>query len=228
MKRMLAISDIHGELAKLTALLQEANYDPEADQLILVGDYIDRGPNAREVLDKVMELQQGGAIVLRGNHEEMLVRAWEKREAEFWQKWTKINGGDQTLRSYQVDPNAMFADVTEEQAAIIQKHVDYIKSMPVYYETDQYIFVHGGVHPTTPPAETDPYVLVWIRDEFHHGYNGEKPVIFGHTPTERFHGEGVFEVYFGANNIIGIDGGAVYGGRLNCLELPSRSIYFVE
>lgn len=70
---------------------------------------------------------------------------------------------------------------------------------------------------------------MWIRDEFHNGYKGEKTVIFGHTETKTLHGDTEnCNVYFGNNRIIGIDGGAVYGGQLNCLELPSRKVYSVK
>jgi len=64
---------------------------------------------------------------------------------------------------------------------------------------------------------------------FHHKYNGEKTVIFGHTETKTLHCEDDnCNVYFGKNHIIGIDGGAVYGGQLNCLELPNRKVYSVN
>lgn len=75
MKRFLLISDIHGELNLFEELLEKASYHAEEDQLVLVGDYVDRGPNSRGVLNKVMKLKSKGAIVLRGNHDEMLVNA---------------------------------------------------------------------------------------------------------------------------------------------------------
>lgn len=96
-------------------------------------------------------------------------------------------------------------------------HLLFIKTLDYYYETDEYIFVHAGVYPETPIQETEPSILVWIRDQFHQGYHGEKNVVFEHTPTGNFHGKGNHGVYYGENNIIGIDGGAVYGGNLNCL-----------
>ena len=73
-------------------------------------------------------------------------------------------------------------------------------------------------------SESEPYTLMWIRNEFHNGYSGEKVIVFGHTETKTLHGSEDCGVYFGSNRIIGIDGGAVYGGQLNCLELPSKSI----
>jgi len=234
MKRYLVISDIHGELAKLEELLRLAAYNPEEDRLILLGDYVDRGPDAKGVLEKVIRLKEQGAIVLKGNHEDMMVKAMNG-DQHIWNRWTKVNGGEQTLNSYGITLPLEPAEVGGEEAMLglgacadLDQHVEFIAGLAVYYETEEYIFVHGGVHPSTPLAETDPYLLLWIRDEFHNGYAGEKPVIFGHTSTDTFHGTGKYDVYFGSNHIIGIDGGAVYGGRLNCLELPSRKVYYVE
>lgn len=76
---------------------------------------------------------------------------------------------------------------------------------------------------------TDPHVLVWIREAFYKRYQGEKTVIFGHTRTTKLHqGEDNNAIFFGDNNIIGIDGGAVYGGQINCLELPSQKEFSVR
>ncbi|MED4750293.1 metallophosphoesterase family protein [Brevibacillus choshinensis] len=224
MERILVISDIHGELEKWESLMEKVNYNPEKDQLILLGDYVDRGPASRGVLEKVMELHATGAIVLMGNHDHMMIKSFEQ-DPVFIERWFR-NGAQKTLVSYghaaaeqEVGPESL--DLTP----VLEQHISFLRGLDCYYETDDYIFVHGGVHPTTPLPETDPYTLMWIRDEFHKGYKGEKTVVFGHTPTENFHGKN--DVYFGENNIIGIDGGAVFGGQLNCLELPSKKVYSV-
>lgn len=220
MRRVLVISDIHGELEKFNQLLQEVKYDMQADQLILLGDYVDRGPDSCGVLNKVMELKEQGAIVLRGNHDDMMLAAAEG-EPKAWERWMK-NGAVETLHSYEPEIDEWRIPETDT----FKKHVEFIKGLDYYYELDQYIFVHGGVHPETPLNKTDPYVFVWIRDEFHHGYRGDKTVIFGHTRTARLHSDKENNnVYFGKNNIIGIDGGAVYGGQLNCLDLTNKITY---
>lgn len=225
MKRILAISDIHGELEKWESLMKIVNYDPNQDQLILLGDYVDRGPASKEVLEKVLQLQAEGAIVLMGNHDHMMVKSFEQ-DPVFIERWFR-NGAKQTLSSYAhaAAETASGAPDSLEITPLLETHLTFLAGLKCYYETDEYIFVHGGVHPTTPLAKTDPYLLMWIRDEFHHGYKGEKTVVFGHTPTENLHGK--HDVYFGENKIIGIDGGAVFGGQLHCLELPSRKVYSV-
>lgn len=73
---MLAISDIHGDLDKFERLLELVNYNDQEDQLLLLGDYVDRGPHSRAVLDRVIELRNKGAIALIGNHEKMMLEAF--------------------------------------------------------------------------------------------------------------------------------------------------------
>lgn len=222
MKRLLAISDIHGELELFNELLEKIGYDAAVDQLVLLGDYVDRGPDSKQVLERVIALKKQGAIVLRGNHDQMMLEAAaEKPGAK--ENWVR-NGGLATLHSY--DPS--IKNTTLSVSEIFGEHVEFIKTMDYYYETGDYIFVHAGVQPGVPPHETDPYLLLWIRQEFHQGYSGNKTVIFGHTPTFVLRGTENYDVYFGDNRIIGIDGGAVYGGQLNCLELPSRKVYSVK
>jgi len=80
MKRTLVMSDIHGELEMFERLLSDVKYDPDQDQLILLGDYVDRGPNSRKVLDKVIELKAEGALVLKGNHEDLMIKALTTNE----------------------------------------------------------------------------------------------------------------------------------------------------
>lgn len=222
MKRTLVISDIHGELELFEELLRKVEYAPAEDQLILLGDYVDRGPNSKGVLERVIELRKEGAIVLRGNHDQMMLAAvnGEPGAKERWER----NGAIPTLQSY--DPS--IEGMTFPAADAFWAHVEFIKQTDYYYETEDFIFVHGGVKPGLPVEGTDPYVLMWIREEFHEGYRGEKTVVFGHTPANMLRGTDDHDIFFGANRIIGIDGGAVFGGQLNCLELPSRKGYFME
>ncbi|MCM3609766.1 fructose-bisphosphatase class III [Planococcus sp. MERTA32b] len=223
MKRTLVISDIHGELELFEELLQKAGYDADEDQLILLGDYVDRGPDSKGVLERVVELKKEGAIVLSGNHDAMMLAAANGEPAAL-ERWARI-GAIPTLQSY--DPSIKDAELPTSAAFL--EHVAFIKEMEFFHETEDAIFVHAGVQPGTPVQETDPYTLIWIREEFYKVYEGEKAVVFGHTPAFLLRGEeDRNDIYFGDNNIIGIDGGAAYGGQLNCLELPSRKSYFVK
>lgn len=89
--------------------------------------------------------------------------------------------------------------------------------------------VISDIHGELELFEEDPYELIWIRDIFHDGYCGKKTVIFGHTATKSLHKDKLScSVFFGDNNIIGIDGAAVYGGQLNSLQLPEKNVYSVK
>ncbi|MDE0581492.1 serine/threonine protein phosphatase [Planococcus sp. A6] len=222
MKRILAISDIHGELDLFNKLLEKVEYDASNDQLILLGDYVDRGSDSKGVLERVVELKQQGAIVLRGNHDQMMLEA-ARGETGAAGNWVR-NGALSTLQSYDSSIKGMKLPAME----LFWEHIEFLKETKFYYEADGYLFVHAGVQPGVAIEETDPYLLMWIRDEFHRGYRGDKKVVFGHTPTFKLRGSDDTSVYFGDNRIIGIDGGAVYGGQLNCLELPGEQVYFVR
>ncbi|WP_078381833.1 metallophosphoesterase family protein [Sutcliffiella halmapala] len=233
MKRILAISDIHGDIEKFEKLLKLVEYNKEQDQLLLLGDYVDRGRNSRAVLDKVIKLKAEGAIALMGNHDQMMIDAFQDDPINL-KRWY-YNGGIKTLQNYGYEiekDDANYWYTTDEYPDPIQMneeiraHIEFLKELPYYYETDTHIFVHAGVHPETPIHSTEPYTLVWIREEFHKGYTGEKTIVFGHTPVKYLHESP--DVYFGDNNIIGIDGGCAYGKRLNCLEVESRRVLFVE
>jgi len=222
MRRTLLISDIHGEYDLFIELLEKVNYDPKEDQLILLGDYIDRGPKSKQVLEKVMQLKEEGAIVLRGNHDQMMIDVADEKE-DAWDRWER-NGGLATLENYRRNRKKM----TIPDDELFHRHVRFLSTLDYYYEIDDYIFVHAGIEPGVKPDETDPWTLIWIREEFFRNYDGEKTVIFGHTPTRFLNKNKSNDVYFGQNNVIGIDGGAVYGGQLNCLELPSKKTYYVK
>jgi serine/threonine protein phosphatase 1 len=232
MKRMLAISDIHGDIEKFEQLLKQVEYNKEQDQLLLLGDYVDRGPQSKAVLDKVIKLKADGAIALIGNHDKMMIDAFQGDPLAL-KRWY-YNGGIKTLQNYGYDiekDDAKYWYTTDEMPELIpmneeiRGHIEFLKELPYYYETDTHIFVHAGVHPETPISSTESHTLVWIRDEFHKGYAGEKTVVFGHTPVKYLHKSP--EVYFGENKIIGIDGGCVYGGRLYCLEVDGLQVFYV-
>lgn len=222
MKRTLAISDIHGERKHFEELLRKVKYDANEDELILLGDYVDRGPDSKGVLERVIELKKQGAIVLRGNHDNMMLAAVND-EPGAKERWAR-NGAIPTLQSY--DPSIV--DMAFPESDVFWAHIEFIREMGYFHETDDYIFVHAGVKPGTPVEQTDPYTLMWIREEFYETYSGGKTIVFGHTPAFLLRGNDNHDIFFGDNNIIGIDGGAAYGGQLNCLELPGRKNYWVK
>lgn len=98
--RRCVISDIHGCYDEFNALLEQVHYDPSQDELILLGDYVDRGPKSKQVIEQIMKLRQENQIViLKGNHDAMMVKALTHDVEEYDLHWIR-NGGLQTLASY--------------------------------------------------------------------------------------------------------------------------------
>ncbi|WP_181350891.1 metallophosphoesterase family protein [Thalassobacillus sp. CUG 92003] len=199
--RYLVISDIHGEIHKLEAVLDKAAYRPDEDQLILLGDYVDRGPQSREVVAKVKQLvEEDGAIAIKGNHDDLFIRSkYDEQAMELWE----INGAASTLKSY------------EGNYEELKEHQEWLEhNLLLYYETDEYIFVHAGLLPNKPLAEQEEATMLWTRHSDKIGLG--KTVIHGHTPVRDIS-------YY--EDQIDIDTGAVYGGKLTLLELPTHEVY---
>jgi len=197
--RVLTASDLHGYFKPLERALAKANYDPKVDQLILLGDYIDRGPNSAKTVDYVMKLCSEGAIALMGNHEAMLIGylAGQYDYASYC-----YNGGNTTLESY-----------ARWSAEFPEEHLEFLGRLSPYARTDNHIFVHAGVIPDVLINEQKNDDLLWTRYinpaqtmgwwEVSHGF--DQTIIVGHTPTN-YVGKKKGEVYIG-DKLIMIDTG---------------------
>ena len=204
MKKIFAIGDIHGSYDRLKTLMDKIPIDFSRDTLVFIGDYIDRGPHSVEVVDYLMQLKNRvpGVIFLKGNHEDMLDKFINGDDRFTY----LLNGGQQTLDSYLTKP------VQSDFYPIPPDHMDFFKSLRLFYETEEFIFVHAGLRPRVPLESQKPQDLLWIRDKFiSTKYDFGKRVIFGHTPLKKPLVE---------PNKIGIDTGAVYGNALTCVQLP--------
>lgn len=209
MEKIFAIGDIHGSFDRLQDLMQKIPIDFTNDTLVFIGDYIDRGPASVEVVDYLLDLKKRvpGIIFLKGNHEDMLEKYLDGTDRFTY----LLNGGQNTLDSYlsKTDQSDSFPIPTD--------HIEFFKSLRLYYETEAFIFVHAGLRPKVPLASQETEDLLWIRDKFIYSkYNFGKPVVFGHTPLEKPLVE---------PNKIGIDTGAVYGNALTCVQLPELEFY---
>ncbi len=199
-KRTLVISDIHGMTFLLKKALKDNNYDPMTDQLILLGDYIDRGEDSYGAVRLVKALQNKGAVVLRGNHEQMAIDAFKnKSDMPLWD----YNGATQTRLSYDLN------------VGDLEQDVEWFDTLDLFYETEDYFFVHAGINPfknINSQLERD---LLWIREAFYKNINPyEKTVVFGHTP---FGWPTLF-----SNNTLGIDSASFHRGRLTTLEITEQ------
>jgi serine/threonine protein phosphatase 1 len=215
MEKIFAIGDIHGCLFKLEKLISLLGntIDRDNDTLLFIGDYIDRGPDPKGVVDFVLDLREKFArsVFLLGNHEDMFLNYINGREEGYM---FFMNGGDATAASYGSKAPGERGKIT-----VPEDHMEFFTTLLPYYETENYIFVHAGLRPGISLAEQAAEDLIWIRYEFiRSSYDFGKTVVFGHTPLL----EPLIE-----RNKIGIDTGAVYGGLLTCIELPAKKIYQV-
>ncbi|WNS46829.1 metallophosphoesterase family protein [Paenibacillus sp. MMS20-IR301] len=225
------MSDIHGCIQEFNLLLRRAAYNPQEDQLILLGDYVDRGKDSRAVVERVMQLAEDcGVIVLRGNHDQMAYDALTGQDDKRDTHWI-TNGGFDTMLSYcggtasvLLRHDSSWKDYAEMKEYICREYkeqLDFLGSLPLYYETDTHLYVHAGIDPSLADWKSQrDYDFIWIREPFynHPVTSTAKTVVFGHTSTTDLQ-DGP-EIWFSPlGDKIGIDGGCVYGEQLNCLEI---------
>jgi serine/threonine protein phosphatase 1 len=211
---MFVIGDIHGCSQMLRDLIGLIAADRKKDTLVFIGDYIDRGSASRDVVDYVLQLKKEfkKIICLLGNHEQMLLSYLEGVDEEAY----LYNGGKSTLSDYGISPSESPQD---KKKKIPEAHMLFFQSLLPYYQTKNYIFAHAGLVPGISLDKQSINDLLWVRYKFiDSNYDFGRRVIFGHTPMSN--------PLIMANKI-GIDTGAVYGGKLTCLELPEAKIYQV-
>ena len=207
--KIFAVGDIHGSYDKLTRLMDRLPYDPERDTLVFLGDYIDRGPRSKDVINYLCQLrsQVKQLIMLIGNHEYMMLE-YQRTGDPSLLPFLRHIGLDATLDSYgAANPQALL-----EKLTFPDEHLELLEKLLPYWETEDYIFVHAGLEPGVPLDKQEISTLCEARSTFlsaEHDYG--KLVIFGHTP---------FDLPFVSPHRIGIDTGAAYGNLLTALELP--------
>jgi diadenosine tetraphosphatase ApaH/serine/threonine PP2A family protein phosphatase len=166
------IGDIHGRLDRLDRLLKQL---PEERTLVFLGDYVDRGPESRGVLQRLLRLaRQRECVLLCGNHEDMMLDAIDGAYDDAISDWLR-NGGDATLRSYGVSSVGRLAEELPEE------HLRLLRGLREHWETEAYVFVHAGITPDGPDA-TDRNTKLWMRIAPDEAFGYGKTVICGHTP----------------------------------------------
>jgi len=215
MGKIFAIGDIHGCNSRLDNMMEKLHINKKEDSLVFIGDYVDRGPDSKGVVDSILEIRKtvDNVICLKGNHELMFLNYYcEHRDEERFM----YNGGLITLISY-----GFMREGWAENLDVPESHMQFFSTLQPFYETDRYIFVHAGLRPGIPLEKQNTDDLLWIRYEFINSpCDFGKMVIFGHTPVS-------YTTPHIQNNKIGIDTGAIYGGKLTCLELPEMIIHQV-
>jgi serine/threonine protein phosphatase 1 len=169
--RLIALGDVHGCLAALTAVLEAVQPQPD-DTLVFLGDYVDRGPDSRGVIETLLQLAATCRLApVLGNHDEMFMKVCAGAN-DLLANWLMF-GGDATLASY--------GNLRPEE--IPQEHLRFIRNCRMFYETDNYIFLHGSYRPALPMAEQSTRLVIWgkIRPEPPGPHCSGKTVIVGHT-----------------------------------------------
>jgi len=210
-KRHLAIGDIHGCITALTSLVDfvAPNVD---DTIVTLGDYVDRGPDSRAVLDFIIKLGEDHHLVaLRGNHEIMML---DSRENKSWlHAWLQY-GGNVTLKSYAAseDQPGSLADVPE-------KHIDFLENRLVsYYECPSHFFVHAFADAKLALEDQTDATLFWRRYIDPQPHCSGKIMVCGHTPQRS-------GLPASDSHSICIDTWAHGGGWLSCLDVDSGTIW---
>lgn len=180
-------------------------------KFVFIGDYIDRGPSSKQVVDYLIDFQKDvDCIFLRGNHEQMLLDAFYRDEHRLWM----MNGGRTTMKSY---------GFSSQSAVLPKEHEEFYRNTKFYYNADDYFFVHAGISPGKTIAqsledEDEIHEFLWERSHLNaFDTPWEKTVVFGHTPRPN---------PLIKENMIGIDTGCVYDrvgyGKLTAAKLPEE------
>ncbi|RDC63655.1 metallophosphoesterase family protein [Adhaeribacter pallidiroseus] len=216
-----AISDIHGCAKTFRFLVEERLQLQLTDQLYLLGDYIDRGPDSKGVLDFMMELQAKNFKItaLMGNHENLLLQAPEN--PQYLTTWLR-NGGQTTLQSFNAP----------QVADISAKYLNFIAKLDYYHELPDYLLVHAGFNFKAANPFTDFEAMIWIRHfEVKEKFTQGRRIVHGHTPTMA--SEIMASIGPPAESVINIDGGCVYSwppglGKLVALNLDTLEVIMVD
>jgi serine/threonine protein phosphatase 1 len=219
-----AVGDIHGEADKLDALLARLPLEP-GDRLVFLGDYVDRGPDSRGVVDRLLELERRWPCVfLMGNHESMFLDFLGfEGAAHFGGDAFLLNGGDRTLWSY----GYFDAVRLDEPFRLPPEHEDFYARLVLHHLEGDYLFVHAGLQRDLLQETDVPYALRRARPEdlLWNRQTGDLPhalgvtIVYGHTPSPDM------QVRWNDPFSIGIDTGAVYGGPLTALRLPDETVF---
>ena len=240
-RRIYAIGDIHGCAAELDTLLDMIAADIESadlanntfsdgaetkitSQLVFLGDYVDRGPDSKGVLDRLVKLKkdQPDTVFLKGNHEAiMLDFLSDPEDMTHWLEW----GGEETLASYGVN-NASSRPAEELAAALTENmpatHLPFLKSLSIKHAQGDFLFVHAGIRPGVAIADQNEEDMLWIRSLFHKTPVKERPdcvVVHGHQPMKK---------PLDAGWRIAVDTGACWSGALTAVAIEGVNRRFIS
>lgn len=208
MSNLYAVGDIHGQIHMLEALVERVPFQ-EDDEIVFLGDSIDRGRDSKAVVEFLIGFKREypKTVFLRGNHEDMFLD-YLSGGGSYYPGVYEMNGGVATLENYRDEKG----DVSLPLA-----HQEFLGALEWIHISRGFIFVHAGLRPGVPIDRQDPMDLIWIREEFLHAeYDFGKPVVFGHTQTDRINNR--------LPHYLGIDTRPVNGGCLTCVQLAEGEL----
>ncbi len=224
MHRQLFIGDIHGCLKTLTALLQQLQITKQ-DTLYFLGDYINRGPDSKGVIDAILNLKNDGytLITLTGNHEQLLINDYIAETEKGWHDMA-----DEAFKSsFKID----------HLKELPQHYIEFCKQLPFYHIEDHFIAVHAGLNFNTDNPLQSKEDLIWIRNwyqEIDYKWLKNKIIIHGHTPLTKQEIEAQFSNYK-TTQVLNIDCGVfmhqgkIHGlGHLCAFDLTNERLYFQD
>lgn len=216
--RVFVIGDQHGcleEAQRLLEYLENVEGLKDEDLVIFLGDYIDRGPDTKGVVELMLDFKTRfpKTRFLKGNHEDMMLD-FLGFGGTLGQAFL-YNGGIETIQSYGM---SVFSSPSEMVEALPAHHFRFFSELESIIQVDDFICVHAGLNPLRGLSSQNDSDVFWIRDEFLSSvHNFKKTVIFGHTPHQ--------EVFAHLPYKIGIDTGLVFGNKLTCIELNSGAVF---
>ena len=227
--RIYAIGDLHGRADLLRLQLQQIDADGlrhpcHRSTVVFLGDYLDRGPASREVIELLLDCKQAReTVTLKGNHETFLLRFLD--DPSTLDEWRSC-GGLETLISYGLKPSICPGRFEQDQLAvelaqsIPQRHLAFLNSLELSFGCGDFLFVHAGIRPGIAITKQKEEDMLWIRDEF---LSWERPfekyVVHGHTPVR------APDIRANRANI---DTGAFATGRLTCIAIEGSHIIPLE
>lgn len=226
--RLYAVGDIHGCLPQLEQLLELIARDSHGargrNHVVFVGDYIDRGPDSKGVIDRLLAPMRGFTTTwLLGNHDQTLLDFLG--DPSLYREWKNF-GAAETLVSYGVSPprfddDAAFAVARDQlRQCMPDEHIAFLRRLEEWAVFGDYFFVHAGIRPGIPLDQQDKQDLMWIRGEFLDSQSDfGKVIVHGHTPVDQPESK---------PNRIGIDTGAYATGRLTAVVLEGTERRFLQ
>ena len=224
-----AIGDIHGCLKQLISLqkniLNTKNFKQDNDLLLYIGDYIDRGPHSKDVINQIIKLQKENikSIFLMGNHEQVMIDFLFNKINNL-KYWLNL-GADQTFKSYKIEVAEFIKDGFEDDKIdrlrsvllneLSDEHIHFLKNLRLSYSVGNYLFVHAGINPEKTLKDQDKMDLLWSRSDqfFDKNFKFEKIIVHGHTPEEK-----VINFPYRIN----VDIGCFFSGKLSCVCLNDK------